>query len=131
MQLPPGRTIRARMQNQFSDQGMIGGALSGIEDLVLVGNRAVIFVAYEKLVEQPGLQLQRIYEHIGEPWHEHDFDGIENTSIDPDWLYLNKFPHDGRGKVGDRTDWQQFVPQQLAGEIMRTHASYNQTFGYV
>ena len=131
MQIPPGHTIRQRMQNQFSDQGMIGGALGGVEDLVLTGNNAVMFLHYEALVQNPKMQLERLYQHINEPPFEHDFEKVENTAADPDWLYLNKFPHEGSGKVEPREDWQQFVPPQIAGEIMQTHAAYNQTFGYV
>ena len=131
MQMPPGRTVRARMQNQFSAEGMIGGALGGVEDLKIVGNRAVLFVWYEQLAQDPRMQVRRIYDHINEEPYEHDFDNVENTAADPDWLYLNKFPHNGSGKVEYREDWQQFVPPQIAGEIMQTHAAYNQIFGYV
>lgn len=131
MQLPPGHTIRARMQNQFSDQGMIGASLAGVEDLAIVGNRAVMFIAYEKLAEQPKFQLQRVYEHIGEPCFEHDFENVQTTAVDPDWLYLNKFPHQSEGGVRNKTDWQEFVPPLIAGEIMQRHAAYNETFGYI
>lgn len=129
--LPPGETVRARMQNQFGPQGMIGSCLGGIEDLVLVANKAVMFVWYEKLTENPNVTMQQLYAHIGEPWYEHDFEDVENTASDPDWLYLGKFPHEGSGKVEPREDWQEFVPQQIAGEIMQNHAAYNRTFGYV
>lgn len=131
MQLPPGHTVRARMQNQFSPDGMIGSALNGVEDLLLVGNKAVLFVSYEALVAHPKQQLANVYNHINEAPFEHDFEQVESTAVDPDWLYLNKFPHNGSGKVEDKTDWRAFVPPQLAGEIMQTHAAYNQTFGYV
>lgn len=94
-------------------------------------NKAVLFVSYEALAAHPKQQLANIYNHINEAPYEHDFDNVENTAIDPDYMYLNKFPHQGTGKVEDKTDWQAFVPQQLAGEIMQTHSAYNQTFGYV
>ena len=131
IQLPPGPTIRARMQNQFHPDGMIGGALNGIEDLVLAENRSVMFLHYEALVQNPQMQLDRLYQHINESPYEHDFENVESTATDPDWLYLNKFPHDGSGKVEDKSDWQQYVPQPIANEIMQSHAAYNQTFGYV
>ena len=131
IQLPPGQTIRARMQNQFSPEGMIGAALSSVEDLMLIGNQAVMFLHYEALVQNPAMQIGRLYQHINEEPYEHDFEQVENTATDPDWLYLNKFPHEGSGKVQDRTDWQSYVPQKIASEIMQSHAAYNQTFGYV
>lgn len=131
MQLPPGRTIRERMNNQFSPQGMIGDALAGIDDLVLTQTKAAIFVTTEQLVENPSLQMQRIYDHLGLPAFEHDFKSVKNTAIDPDWLYLGKFPHDGSGKVEPRDDWQQYVPKPLADQIMANNTAYNQTFGYV
>lgn len=131
MQVPFGYTIRARMQNQFSPEGLIGAALTGVDDLVLFNSPAVLFVHYEALVQHPKQILDRLYQHINEAAFEHDFDNVKNTSIDPDCLYLNKFPHKGDGKVQDETDWQQFVPQQIAGEIMQTYNAYNQVFSYV
>ena len=130
-QVPPGMTMRARMDNQFDRQGIIGSSLSGIEDLVLSENPAVFWLAYEALVANPAMTLQRLYDHINEPGFEHDFNRIKSTAVDPDWLYLGKFPHVGSGKVKDQTDWQRYVPQQLAGEIVANHAPFMQRFGYV
>lgn len=131
LQVPPGYTIRARMQNQFSNQGMIGSALDGIEDLMLIGNMAVLFVKYEELVARPESRLREIYEHIGEPWFDHDFEKVKSTAIDPDWLYLNKFPHDGSGKVEDKTDWHEYVPRRIAEEIVGNYRQYYEAFRYV
>lgn len=130
MQMPPGRTLRERMANQFAPDGMIGTALGGIEDLLLVQNKAVHFVKYEALCENPTLQMQNIYDHINEPRFDHDFDRVKNIAIDPDELYLNAFPHQGSGKVKDRTDWQSFVPPALADGIMQSYPWFNDTFGY-
>ena len=136
--IPPGLIGRQRMNNQFSPDGMIGGPLTAIEDLLLYENPRVLFVRYENLTDKPKLMMQQIYQHIGEPYFEHDFKDIKNTATDPDWLYLGKFPHYGNGEVKDRTDWQQFVPRQFADEIMQPryemgarHHWYNQAFGYM
>ena len=131
LRVPPGLTMRARMENQFSRDGLIGSSLTGIEDLLLADNPNVFWMAYEALTQNPGMVMQRLYDFLGEPFFEHDFERIKNTAVDPDWLYLGKFPHEGKGKVKPREDWQQFVPQQLAGEIANNHAAYMQRFGYV
>ncbi|MGI9484338.1 MAG: sulfotransferase family protein [Geminicoccaceae bacterium] len=130
-QIPPGETTRQRMRNQFSPDGMIGSALEGIDDLYLHRRENVRFVSYEALCENPKLQLQQIYDHLGEPYFDHDFDKIKNTATDPDWLYLGKFPHRGEGKLKKVDDWGRYVPEPLASEIMANNGAYNQTFGYV
>ena len=131
MQIPPGATMRARMDNQFDRQGIIGSSLFGIEDLVLTENPRVFWLAYEALCADPQMTMRRLYDHIGEPEFKHDFEKIKSTAVDPDWLYLGKFPHEGAGKLKDRTDWQRYVPQQLAGEIVTNHRNFMQWFGYV
>lgn len=129
--IPPGLKGRERKNNQFAPDGIIGGPLAGVEDLMMYENPRVMFLKYEALTDKPKLLMQQVYQHIGEPWFEHDFKDIRNTAIDPDWLYLGKFPHHGDGEVKARTDWQQFVPQPLALEIMQGNIGYNQAFGYI
>lgn len=131
MQIPPGRTIRARMNNQFDPAGVIGASLHGIEDLILAENPMVCWVWCHELVSQPRVQMQRIYAHLGEPEFEHQFENVVSTAVDLDALYLGKFPHNGSGKVAPQEDWQQYVPQALGQEIAATNAAYQQKFGYV
>lgn len=136
MFIPPGRTMRDRMENQFSPGGLVGSCLNGVEDLWLTQNPRAFWLFYERFVENPKATMQAIYQHLGEPVFEHDFDDVKNTAIDPDAIYLGKFPHKGEGKVEAREGWQQFVPELLAQEIAGSpqfphNIRYMQRFGYV
>ena len=132
----PGLTRKARVQNAFGwvpggGQGMIGEAILGVEDLVLSGNKNVLLLKYEDLAEDPRFFVGKVYDHIRQPWYEHDFEDIHSTAMDPDWIYLNKFPHDGTGRVEAREDWQSYIPPALAGDIVAAHRGFMEYFGYV
>ena len=130
LHVPPGHTTRARMQGCFAPDGIIGSALNGVEDLVTGDHKNIFVVAYEALAENPANVLKAIYAHLKMTRFEHDFEHVTGTAIDPDWLYLGKFPHEGTGKVQRAEHWREWVPPRLASEIMTTHQAYNDTFGY-
>jgi len=132
-QKPVGRTILARYQGMFSADGMIGGPLNGVMDLVRRDQKHVLFIQYEAFASDPKGTMARVYNHLGEDEFEHDFDDVKNTSEDPDGLYMHKFPHTGSGKVKepDLQEWVEFVPRDIAKDIAHNAAFFNDTFGYV
>lgn len=126
------KTLWQRVSNMFSDDGLIGSPLNGVEDLIRRKPKNVRFIKYEDLVLNPQKTLETIYSAIGEPLFAHNFNDVKNTAIDVDGLYLNKFPHKGEGKVvpSDPDAWKEYISDDLANEIMTKGALYNKTFGY-
>jgi len=129
---PQEKEIYTRADQMFSPQGMIGLTVGGVMDLMRRKPPGLFVVQYETFAENPDMIMDRLYAEIGEPRCEHDFAKVENTATDLDALYLNKFPHEGSGRVEavDRDEWRRHVPQDVAGAIMQTHAGFNQAFGY-
>ena len=129
---PEQKTMMGRAQFAFSNQGIVGGPLNGIYDII---NRKlpVHFVRYEKLTDRPEAMMKGIYEVLEEDYFEHDFDNIQNTATDPDAFYLHKFPHEGSGKIEsppiDDT-WKEYLNTAVVMHIMKSHAHFNQFFGY-
>lgn len=39
----------------------------------------ILYVEYDTLVKYPKFSMQQIYEFLGEPWYEHDFDNVEDS----------------------------------------------------
>jgi sulfotransferase len=130
-QNPQMKTIMGRAQAMFSNQGIVGGPLNGIYD-ILNRKLGVSIVRYEQLADRPAAMMKEIYEYLEEELFEHDFEDIENTATDPDAFYLHKFPHDGSGKVEPPpiNAWEHFVSPQVANHITTSHAFFNHFFGY-
>jgi sulfotransferase len=127
-----GKTLYARADSMFGPQGIIGMPLNGVEDLLRRRPKNTVIVQYEAFVKNPDMTMQRIYDHIGEPWFQHDFNNVENVAEDIDALYLNKYDHNGCGKVEepDPKEWEQYVSSDVAKLIMERFPMYNTSFGY-
>lgn len=132
-EVPGDRAIFKRADTMFSPDGLIGGPIVGIEDLMRRNPDNVVYVMYESLVRQPAMIFERLYSEIKEEAFIHDFDNVENTAEDPDGFYLYKYPHQGCGKVepSDPDEWKQYVSQDLAATIGSRFPDYCKYFNYV
>jgi sulfotransferase len=129
---PVEKTLYNRADVMFGPQGLVGGSLVGIEDLMRRKPDGVIYVNYEYFAKNPAMVMERIYSELNEEGFKHDFDNVENTANDPDGFYLNKYPHKGEGKVepSDQEEWKKYVSDDIANLIMEKFGFYNQFFGY-
>jgi len=127
------KTVFDRANRMFGDQGLIGGPILGIEDLIRRKPPGVIYVQYESMAANPSEVFEKIYTELNETLFEHNFENIENTAEDPDGFYLNKYPHIGAGKVeaSDPNEWRQYFSPDLANTIMNRFQNYNRFFGYI
>ncbi|UCC72050.1 MAG: sulfotransferase [Gemmatimonadota bacterium] len=130
--LPGDQTVANRAQTMFHRQtGMIGAPICGVEDILRRDPGNVILVKYESLVANPRVVLRNLYDQLGEIWFDHDLDNVENVATDLDALWLNKFPHEGSGKVAPPDDaWSDWISPDIAADIMRKFSGYNSAFGY-
>jgi sulfotransferase len=120
-----------RADRMFSPNGLIGQQILGVEDLLRRQLPYVHVISYETFVQNPQLIIDRIYTVIAETPYEHDFENVQRTATDADALYLNKFPHEGTGRIEARDeDWKEHVPPDIASLIMQRFRGYNQAFGY-
>ena len=73
-----GGTVFSRIGAVASSDGLVGFALDALKD-GFFGEQApaMILVEYDALVSDPTRALKMIYDFIGEPWFEHDFDNVE------------------------------------------------------
>ncbi len=122
--------IVERAELAMSPEGMIGGAIIGVMDLIH-RKLDVVFIKYEDFVEYPERTMKRIYAAIKEDYFEHDFDHIKNTSQDVDALFHNKYPHNGDGKVENRpSDWHEYLSDELAKDILDKYPLFARHFNY-
>lgn len=127
---PLGKTIYARADQMLSPQGLIGGPVNGVMDLIRRQPEGLIVIQYETFVRNPQMIMDRLYAELEEEPFEHDFEDVTNTATDMDALYLNKYPHDGSGKVQPGDGWEKYISSDLAQQIMGRYPGYNQAFGY-
>lgn len=126
------KSIYSRADRMFSPEGMIGICLEGIHNL-LDSRLDVHWLKYEDFAANPQEEMNRLYCYLLEETEfQHDFENVVNTSTDPDFLYLNKFPHKGEGRIRPANlSWPGFMSRDLANLIMSKFTWYNQRFGYV
>ena len=130
-QNPQAKTIFGRADTMFAPQGLVGSPLDGLYD-VIRRKQNVYWFKYETFVERPKATMKEMYEYLEEEEFEHDFENIENTATDPDAFFLNKYPHEGSGKVDVKkpNDWKQYLSDDIANSIMNKFSDYNKYFSY-
>lgn len=72
-------TVYSRIQALTDPRGMVGFAFQATKD-AFYGQYApghLLVLTYESLVRDPAAALRVVYQFIGEPWFEHDFDHLE------------------------------------------------------
>jgi len=72
-------TVYSRVQALTDPRGMVGFSFQAIKD-AFYGQYAsghLLLLTYETLTKSPEAALRKVYEFIGEPWFEHDFDSVE------------------------------------------------------
>jgi sulfotransferase len=72
-------TIYSRVQALTDPRGMVGFSFQAIKD-AFYGQYAaghLMLLTYDTLTKNPEAALRAVYDFIGEPWFEHDFDSVE------------------------------------------------------
>lgn len=108
-----GGTVFSRIGAVASSDGLVGYALDALKD-GFFGEQApaMILVEYDALATDPARALRAIYDFIGEPWYEHDFDNVEYDADDFDLALGAPGLHTIRSKV-EIIPRQTVLPPQL------------------
>jgi len=129
---PVEKTMLARADVMFSNEGMIGICAIGLQDLMARLSSNVYVLQYEAFSIDPLTKIRELYNFLGIEHFDHDLDNIENVSEEPDANWLNKFPHKGEGSVQptNRGEWQDFMSADMGKTIQGLFPKYNELFGY-
>jgi sulfotransferase len=129
---PTEKTMYSRAELMMSDDGMIGGAAIGLQDLMSRCPDNVFVVKYERFSKDPRSVMAEMYDFLQLPKHRHNFKNVKNVSQEPDHIYLNKFPHEGCGEILPCEDapWDGLINPELADLIFDRYPRYNELFGY-
>lgn len=82
----PNGTVYTRTESLADVNGMVGFSFQATKD-AFYGHLApgrLLLLRYESLTTDPKAALQAVYQFIGEPWFEHDFDHVEYNASEFD-----------------------------------------------
>lgn len=138
---PNARTLLSRVNALASPQGLVGSAITAVEDAIMrsrvvtIGGVAhtdnIVLIKYEELTTDPTRVLAAIYEAINEPPFAHDFQHVVNVAGDKDFLYRDLWPHEGHGAVTPRRPlWPHHLPPGLAQSILKPYSVFCDVLGY-
>ena len=98
-----GTTVPKRIDIWAQSQP-VGLAIERLGELFRLGYASnILFVKFEDLCLYPKSEMIRIYEYLGIPYHDHDFDNIEQVTKEDDEVY---------GQFGDHTIRKKLEPVQ-------------------
>lgn len=129
---PLGRTLMARANAMFADDGMIGSCVRAVDDLLRRKPRCVHVIRYEDLVAKTKTVLFELHEALKEPQFAYNIEDVKDAATDLDALYFHKFPHhDSSGPVTVRPLGRAgFISPDIEHQIATGFLGYNQAFGY-
>jgi sulfotransferase len=94
----------------------VGMAIERLQEIFRQGlDRNMLFVKFEDLCLYPDTEMTRIYDFLGVPFFSHDFDNIEQITVEDDEVY---------GVFGDHKIKQKLeLPQSQAKKILGADVS--------
>lgn len=127
---PLARTVYETADVLMRPDGMVGGAIRFVEDL-LRRNADVVWVRYESFVVDPAAMVAKVSAALGLSPADYDYEGVINQATDVDAIHRLKYPHDGAGAIKPTgRHWSDTLTADLAGEIAAARPLFMQTFGY-
>jgi sulfotransferase len=112
-------TIYSRVQALTDPRGMVGFSFQAIKD-AFYGQYAaghLMLLTYETLTKNPEAALRAVYEFIGEPWFEHDFDNVEYGASEFDMRVGMPGLHTVRSRV-EATERKPILPLEIFNRFL-------------
>lgn len=126
-----GTTVPKRVVSWANSQP-VGLALERFSDIFrqeLAQN--MLFVRYEDLCFEPERQMARIYDYLELPRFEHDFENIQQITIEDDEVYGIFGDHKVRPNLtATKADWQVVLGADVCEWIDQNYSWYQKIFSY-
>lgn len=112
-------TVFSRVEALAHRDRLVGFAWSALKEAYYgEHSRALLLIEYDILCRRPRDTLRLVYEFLGEPWHEHDFDQVEYAEPEFDAQLATPGLHTVKAKVA-------FTPRRtvLPPDLFEKYAS--------
>lgn len=111
-------TVYTRINRLAVSDGLVGFALDALREAFWSEHAdRLILIGYEALTQKPEHTLRTLYEFLGEPWFEHDFDNVEFEAEQFDLSLGTPNLHRVRRKV-ESIERQSVLPPELFNRFM-------------
>lgn len=119
------QTLEGRCSVFASKNQIVGSCYERIKDAVARGwRKQMFFVEYDKLTEKPQQTMDEIYEFLKIEPFKHDFDNVQQVTVEDDLVHIFKDLHKIRSKVAPQEpSWPIIMPKQLA-EVYAPEAEF-------
>lgn len=82
------QTLLGRCEVWMSPRMVVGSAVHSLQNALLKGYRdRMHFIEFEELTRHPKETMEKVYEFLGEPYYEHDFDHVEQVTHEDDEMH--------------------------------------------
>jgi sulfotransferase len=126
-----GTTIEKRLV-RWSNSPPVGLALERLKEIIDVGNdEHILFIKFEDFTENPKAEMERVYEYLGLPYYDHDFDNVEQITHEDDRVYGPFGDHIIRKKVQPlKPDWDEILGRNLSASVIASYQWFYDYFKY-
>lgn len=128
-----GTTVYKRVDEWMMATNTIGRAVERLLEITRQGyDNKILFVKYEDLCLNPEHEMKRVYSYLEVDHFEHDFDNIEQITIEDDEVYsLSNDLHTIKPKLILPTpDYKQILGDDICEWLMRNYSWYFDLFSY-
>lgn len=128
-----GTIVHKRVDEWMDTTATIGRAVERIAETQRLGHDdKILYVKYEELCLNPELEMKRIYEYLGIDYFQHDFENIEQITVEDDEVYgLTSDLHTIRKALRlDQPDYKQVLGQDICNWIYQNYTWYFERFNY-
>jgi sulfotransferase len=112
-------TVYSRVEALTDPRGMLGFAFQATKD-AFYGQYApghLLLLTYESLARNPSAAMRAVYQFIGEPWFEHDFDNVSYNADEFDARVGMPGLHSVRPKV-EPIERTSILPREIFGRFV-------------
>lgn len=128
-----GTTVHKRVDEWVNPQNTIGRAVERLFEIFRQGyDDKILFVKYEDLCLYPEETMRKVYEYLGIPNFDHDFDNIEQITVEDDEVYgLTNDLHTIKPKlVLPQPDYKQILGDDICKWIYQNYTWYFEKLEY-
>ena len=128
-----GITVHSRVDYYMAANQPTGMAVKRLQNIIQQGyDSKMLFVKAEDLCLYPETEMQRIYQYLELPYFQHDFDNIEQVTIEDDEVYgIGHGLHTIRKKLEMKpSDADIVLGKDVCGWLYDSFRWYYEKFGY-
>jgi sulfotransferase len=128
-----GTIVHKRVDEWMATTNTIGRAVERIQETMRLGHDSkILFIRYEDLCLNPEFEMRRVYEYLGLPQFEHNFENIQQITKEDDEVYgLTSDLHTIRPSLTlNQPDFKQVLGVDICNWLHDTYKWYFDKFNY-